>query len=264
MTSAFVGEGVERVRAAAPLVHNVTNQVAMTLSANVLIAVGASPIMAQAPEEAGDLAAIVGRPGRQHGHPHPRMDRRRACPRSRVPALPAGPGSSIPVGVGASAFRRDTAADLLDRRPRIVRGNASEILALAGGGGGGKGVDSTHGADAAAEAATALAARLGAVVAVTGAVDLVTDGRRTLRVANGHRAPHPHHRLGLRAHGPGRRLGRRPRRPARGHGRGPRRLRHRRRARGRGPRAAAASCAALLDALGDLDGDHRPRMARLA
>ena len=54
----FVAEGVDRIRRDAPLVHNVTNLVAMTLSANVLIAVGASPIMSAAPEEAADLAAL--------------------------------------------------------------------------------------------------------------------------------------------------------------------------------------------------------------
>ena len=71
-------------------------------------------------------------------------------------------------------------------QPTIIRGNASEIMALADGGGGGKGVDSTAGATAASDAARALATRTGAVVAVTGAVDLVTDGTRTLSVANGH------------------------------------------------------------------------------
>ena len=88
--------------------------------------------------------------------------------------------------MGATAFRRETAAALVARAPRIIRGNASEILALAEGSGGGKGVDSTAGSDAAALAARRLAAATGAVVAVTGAVDLVTDGERTLRVANGH------------------------------------------------------------------------------
>lgn len=183
--TAFVAEGVARVRAAAPLVHNVTNQVAMTLSANVLIAVGASPIMALAPEESGELAALSGALVVNMG------TLTREWIAGAVPAIEGAraagrPWVLDPVGVGASAFRRETAADLLTRRPRIVRGNASEILALAGGIGAGKGVDSTHGSDAAAEAATALAARLGAVVAVTGAVDLVTDGRRSLRVANGH------------------------------------------------------------------------------
>jgi hydroxyethylthiazole kinase len=181
----FVAFGVDRIRETSPLVHNVTNLVAMTFSANVLIAVGASPIMATAPEETRELAGIaaalvinMGTLTREWiAGAKPAIEGARAAGR---------PWVLDPVGVGASAFRRETAADLLARSPRIVRGNASEILALAGGIGAGKGVDSTHGAEAAAEAATALAARLRAVVAVTGAVDLVTDGKRSLRVANGH------------------------------------------------------------------------------
>lgn len=181
----FIAEGVDRVRSQGPLVHNVTNLVAMTFSANVLIAAGASPIMATAPEETRELAAIsaalvvnMGTLTREWiagAKPAIEGARQAGCP-----------WILDPVGVGASAFRRETAADLLTRSPRIIRGNASEILALAGGLGAGKGVDSTHGADAAADAATALATRQRAVVAVTGAVDLVTDGRRSLRIANGH------------------------------------------------------------------------------
>jgi hydroxyethylthiazole kinase len=93
-----------------------------------------------------------------------------------------------PVGVGATAFRRETATELVSQKPWVIRGNASEIMALAEGSAGGKGVDSTHGADdeAAAKGAASLALLTGSVIVVTGAVDLVTDGRRTLRVANGH------------------------------------------------------------------------------
>lgn len=183
--TAYVAEGVDRIRREAQLVHNVTNLVAMTLSANVLIAAGASPIMSAAPEEAGELAAMSGALVVNIG--------------TLTTAWIAGAHAAVggarragrpwildPVGVGATAFRRDTAAALVALQPTIIRGNASEILALAEGGGGGKGVDSTAGATAASDAARVLAARTGAVVAVTGAVDLVTDGTRTLAVANGH------------------------------------------------------------------------------
>ena len=128
------------------MVHNVTNLVAMTLSANVLIAAGASPIMSAAPEEAGELAAMSGALVINIG--------------TLTTAWIAGAHAAVagarragrpwildPVGVGATAFRRDTAAALVAQQPRIIRGNASEILALAEGGGGGKGVDSTAGAD---------------------------------------------------------------------------------------------------------------------
>lgn len=183
--TAYVAEGIDRIRRNAPLVHNVTNLVAMTLSANVLIAVGASPIMSAAPEETGELAAMSGALVVNIG--------------TLTTAWIAGAEAAVagarragrpwlldPVGVGATTFRRETAQALVAQRPRIIRGNASEILALAQGTGSGKGVDSTAGVDAALDAARALAVATGAVVAVTGAVDLVTDGSRTRRVENGH------------------------------------------------------------------------------
>jgi hydroxyethylthiazole kinase len=91
-----------------------------------------------------------------------------------------------PVGTGATSYRTRTARDLAGRKPSVVRGNASEILSLAGEVGGTKGVDSTRGADEAAGVARELARGLGCVVAVTGAVDYVTDGRVTLAVEHGH------------------------------------------------------------------------------
>lgn len=181
----FVARGVDRVREAAPLVHNVTNQVAMTLSANVLIAAGASPIMAMAPEETRELAALARALVVNMGTLTADWIKG-ALPAIEGARQAGRPWILDPVGVGASAFRRDTAAELLARSPRVIRGNASEILALASGSGAGKGVDSAHGAEAAEEAAKALATRQRAVVAVTGPVDLVTDGGRTFRIANGH------------------------------------------------------------------------------
>jgi hydroxyethylthiazole kinase len=183
--TAYVAEGVDRIRREGPLVHNVTNLVAMTLSANVLIAAGASPIMSAAPQESGELAGFSGALVVNIGTlTQDWIEGARAAIRG---ARAAGrPWVLDPVGVGATAFRRDTTRALVAQAPRIIRGNASEIMALAGGATGGKGVDSTAGADAAAESASRLAADTGAVVAITGKVDLVTDGRRTLTVANGH------------------------------------------------------------------------------
>jgi hydroxyethylthiazole kinase len=185
MTAAYVAEGVDRVRREAPLVHNVTNLVAMTLSANVLIAAGASPIMSAAPEEAGDLAGLSGALVVNVGTlSHDWIEGANAAVAG---ALAAGrPWVLDPVGVGATAFRRETVRALAAQGPRIIRGNASEIMALAGGSSGGRGVDSTRGAEAALHAAQQLAKGTGTVVAVTGRVDRVTDGRRTLAVANGH------------------------------------------------------------------------------
>jgi hydroxyethylthiazole kinase len=91
-----------------------------------------------------------------------------------------------PVGAGATPYRTRTALDLIELRPAVIRGNASEILALAGAAAGPtKGVDSTHGADEAVHAAQQLARGSGAVVAVTGAIDRITDGERWREVKNG-------------------------------------------------------------------------------
>jgi hydroxyethylthiazole kinase len=90
------------------------------------------------------------------------------------------------VAVGATTYRRDTGACLLERLPTVIRGNASEIIALEARGSGGRGVDSRDPAEAAEQAAIRLARRLGGVVAVTGEVDRVSDGRRLARVAGGH------------------------------------------------------------------------------
>ena len=181
----FVAAGVDRIRRDAPLVHNVTNLVAMTLSANVLIAAGASPIMSAAPEEAGILAGFSGALVVNIGTLT--RDWIEGAHAAVAGARAAGrPWVLDPVGVGATPFRRETTDALIAQRPRIVRGNASEIMALAGSGSGGKGVDSTTGSDAATQSAAQLAHDTGAVIAVTGAVDLVTDGNRTLTVANGH------------------------------------------------------------------------------
>ena len=92
-----------------------------------------------------------------------------------------------PVGCGATPYRTEVAVALAERRPTAIRANASEILALAGAANSStRGVDSTHTSDEALEAARFLARETGAVVAVTGAIDRITDGRHTLAVANGH------------------------------------------------------------------------------
>jgi hydroxyethylthiazole kinase len=92
-----------------------------------------------------------------------------------------------PVGAGATPYRTAVAKDLSRRAPAVVRGNASEILALAGAHGAAtKGVDSVHASELAVDVARALARELETVVAVTGATDYVTDGTRTVSVANGH------------------------------------------------------------------------------
>jgi len=90
-----------------------------------------------------------------------------------------------PVAAGATAYRTRTAAALTQLKPSVIRGNASEIMALAGEAGAAKGVDSMRGSDAARDAARRLAQTTSAIVAVTGAVDYITDGQRMVGIASG-------------------------------------------------------------------------------
>jgi hydroxyethylthiazole kinase len=180
------GLTLSAIRERGPLVQNITNFVAMDLAANTLLAVGASPAMVHAPEESAEFAGIAGaltiNLGTMERH---WVDSAEAAAKAAVAA--GVPWVLDPVAVGATGFRRGNAARLLACKPTVVRGNASEIMTLAGvSGAEGKGVDSSVGSEAAAEAATALARETGAVVVVTGATDIVTDGHRRATCGNGH------------------------------------------------------------------------------
>lgn len=176
---------LQRVRAAAPLVHSITNLVVTNLTANMLLAIGASPAMVENIEEAAELAAVAGAVVINLGSMSaPRTEAMHAA--AEAAALAGRPWVLDPVAVGALTYRSAVARALLQHRPAAIRGNASEIVSLAGGDGGGRGVDSTLGSDAALDAAVRLARETGAVVAVTGEVDRVTDGEQVLEVHNGH------------------------------------------------------------------------------
>jgi hydroxyethylthiazole kinase len=172
------------MRRASPLVQCITNYVAMNIAANVLLAAGASPAMVHAEPEAGEFARIAGALTVNIGTLSP--DWVAGMRRAADGANQAGrPWVLDPVAHFATAYRRDTVAGLLALRPAIIRGNASEIIALAGGTSAGQGVDSGDTVASAENSARSLAKRTGAVVAVTGAVDFVTDGKRAVRVEGG-------------------------------------------------------------------------------
>lgn len=172
------------LRAHSPLVHCMTNDVVQTFTANVLLAVGASPAMVIDPREAAQFAAIADALLINVGT---LTEDRAVAMRAAVEhARQAGkPWTLDPVAVGALTVRTAFCHELLALQPAAIRGNASEILALAGMSAGGRGVDTTDTAAAALPAAQALARRLATVVAVTGEVDYVTDGERVLSVAGG-------------------------------------------------------------------------------
>jgi hydroxyethylthiazole kinase len=181
-----VWDDVERIRAGRPLIHNITNYVAMNLTANALLALGASPVMAQAPEEAGEMAGIAQALVLNIGTlSRPWVESMRlAAAAAKAKGIPI---VLDPVGAGATRYRTETALGLLDSfRPGIVRGNASEILALVLAEAATKGVDSRRDSADALDAARALAGRFGAVVSISGPVDIIVGGSDILRVANGH------------------------------------------------------------------------------
>lgn len=164
-----VAADLAALRAASPLTHCITNVVVSNLTANVLLAAGASPAMVHAPEEAGDLAAVAG--GLLVNLGTVTAEQGEAARVAVAAAGAAGtPWVLDPVAVGPLPMRTVLAHELLAARPAVVRANPSEVLALAGGTGG-RGVDATAGPEAALDAARALAAEHGAVVAVSGPVD---------------------------------------------------------------------------------------------
>jgi hydroxyethylthiazole kinase len=179
-----IGNAIGRLRQRAPLVHNITNYVVMNITANALLAAGASPAMVHAAEEAGEFAGIAGALVINIGTLSPHWVT--AMELAANAAVSKGvPWILDPVAAGATAYRTKTAAALAKLKPSVIRGNASEIMALAGESGAAKGVDSTQGSEAATNAARHLARSTGATVAVTGAVDYITDGSRMIGIANG-------------------------------------------------------------------------------
>ncbi|MCC8194858.1 MAG: hydroxyethylthiazole kinase [Deltaproteobacteria bacterium] len=176
---------LRELRLRAPLVHNITNFVVMEVTANALLALGASPVMAHELEEVEEVTALasalvlnIGTLSRQViPSMHKALDTATALD---IPVV------IDPVGAGASRLRTDTALALLGKsRHALLRGNASEILTLAGQSGGTKGVDSTASAAAAVDAAQSLALRYGCAVSVSGEADLVTDGERLCFIHGG-------------------------------------------------------------------------------
>jgi hydroxyethylthiazole kinase len=190
MQPADIARTLAAIRERTPLIHNITNSVVTNFTANVLLALGASPAMVDGADEVQELVlrcdALVINLGTMSAD-------RAAAIRLAVGAAAsaATPWVLDPVAVGVLGYRTRLAHDLLSDAPAAIRGNASEILSLTGEDApglqaGGHGVDARASSETAREAARLLAAETGAIVAVTGATDYVTDGVRTLAIANGH------------------------------------------------------------------------------
>ncbi|MBQ7075687.1 MAG: hydroxyethylthiazole kinase [Clostridia bacterium] len=188
----MLGKCLENVKEKTPLIHNITNYVTVNDVANVLLASGGSPIMSDEPDDVCDITSICGGLNINIGTLNKRSIEAMFISGKKAKEL----GHIVvldPVGAGASKLRTETAVKIMEEiRPDVIRGNISEIKTLALGSGTTKGVD----ADAAdtvteqnlssmVEFAKGFSQKTGAVIAITGAIDLVADSKKCYVIRNG-------------------------------------------------------------------------------
>lgn len=186
------GQCIDNVRKNAPLVHNITNYVTVNDVANMLLASGGSPIMSDEPDDVVDITSICGGLNINIGTLNKRSIEAMYLAGARANEL----GHAVlldPVGAGASKLRTDTATGLMEKvKFDVIRGNISEIKALALGSETTRGVDADvadavtdEWLDSAAEFAKSLARKTGSIIAITGAIDLVADNITCYVIRNG-------------------------------------------------------------------------------
>jgi len=192
MDKTALSTALRNVRSTTPLVHCITNYVTVNDCANALLACGGSPIMSDEPEDVADIQTICGGLVLNIGTLNAQTIAGMRVAGARATEL-GHPIVLDPVGAGASALRTQTAGELLDAYGvKVIRGNMSEMKALAGAATTTRGVD-VNPDDAVTEDnlaesaafAKELAATTGAVVAITGAIDLVADAKRAVAIRNG-------------------------------------------------------------------------------
>lgn len=186
-------EILENVRVKAPLIHNITNVVTVNDCANILLACGASPIMSDDAGEVEEITSICGglniNIGTLSGRTIPAM-----FAAGKIANALGHPVLLDPVGAGASTLRTDTAKGLLGEiRFTVIRGNVSEMKTLSCGYGTTKGVEADaidtvtdDTLDSAVTFAKNFAAETGAVIAMTGAIDIVASAQKAFCIRNGH------------------------------------------------------------------------------
>ena len=188
----MLGKYLENVKGKTPLIHNITNYVTVNDVANVLLASGGSPIMSDEPDDVVDITSICGGLNINIGTLNERSIEAMFISGKKSKEL----GHIVlldPVGAGASKLRTETALKIINEiKPDVIRGNISEIKTLASGSGTTKGVDA-HNADIVTDDnlasmvgfAKAFSKKTGAVIAITGAIDLVADSERCYVIRNG-------------------------------------------------------------------------------
>lgn len=179
------GINLRMLREKTPLVHNITNFVVMNFTANALLAIGASPVMAHAVEEVEDMVSIAGALVINIGTLSSLWVEGMKLAMKKASEL-GKPIILDPVGAGATAYRNRALSELLSiASPTIIRGNASEIMTLAGSNIQTKGVDSTEDSLNSLGAAVALSEKYGCTVSVSGATDIIVSGSQIAYVDNG-------------------------------------------------------------------------------
>ena len=189
----MISKMLENVRKNCPLIHNITNYVTVNDCANIVIACGASPIMADDKDEVEDITTICGGLNINIGTLNNRTIESMILAGKRANEL-NHPVVFDPVGAGASKLRTDTARRLLDEvKFTVIRGNISEIKTLYQGKGNTKGVDADvadkvteDNIDEVVAFAKAFSEKTGAVIAITGAIDIVADSNKAYVIRNGH------------------------------------------------------------------------------
>ncbi|MGR7814293.1 hydroxyethylthiazole kinase [Lacinutrix undariae] len=168
-----------------PLVHNITNYVVMNNTANALLAIGASPVMAHAIEEVEDITSISSALVINMGTLSPKWVQAMEIAMKKAKEINK-PIIFDPVGVGASKYRTETALKIIENyKPSVIRGNASEIMALAQFSTSTKGVDSTINSENALIAAQELSRKLNNTVVVSGETDYIITGELIDKVTSG-------------------------------------------------------------------------------
>jgi len=179
-----IAEMIDAVRVRQPLIHCITATVSMGIVADGLLAAGARPMMTETLHEAPVLTTIADALLINLGTLS--TDALEGIPATVAAAVAAGhPWVLDPTAIGVAPVRTPLARELLESHPRVVRGNASEVLALAGAGSGGRGADSSATPDMASDAARFVANRTGGTVTVSGEHDLIFDGAHQARVDRG-------------------------------------------------------------------------------
>jgi len=186
ITAAEIYKSIEEIRAKSPLVHNITNYVVMNNTANALLAIGASPVMIHAEEEVEEMASMASALVINIGTISAPWVR--AMFKAFAMAVSKGvPVVIDPVGAGATFYRTQTIRELISAgQPTIIRGNASEIMALTDDRLKTKGVDSTAASDEALHTAQHISKERQCAVCISGEVDYVVSGDQVVKIANGH------------------------------------------------------------------------------